>query len=408
MRILQINKFFYPRGGADIHFLDVCKMLEKKGHEVIHFSMEHPQNNFSPYSRYFVPNLDLRDVSGIKEKIKVAGRVLYYREAAKRLEQLIKITKPEVAHLHNIYHQLSPSILPVLKQHNLPMVMTAHDYKLICPNYRLYTQGAVCERCKKHRYWEAIAHRCLFNSFGPSALSALEMSVHKLLGVYEKNLDCLISPSRFLRDKFREWGVTLPIEVMPNFINPEFRSQPNQAAPPGDYFLYFGRLVEEKGLPVLLAVAEKMPEVKIHLVGGGSDVRNLEKKIKKLSNVFLTGYKIGDSLMQEIIGSRAVIVPSTWYENYPVAALEALSYGRPVIASAIGGLLEIVRDNVNGFLFPVGDANALEEKMRILWLDRALAEKFGKAGREQVLTENNDGIYYKTLIKLYQRLLSFR
>lgn len=406
MRILQINKFFYPRGGADIHFLDVCKMLEKKGHEVIHFSMDHPQNNFSPYSRYFVPNLDLRDVSGIKEKIKVAGRVLYYREAAKRLDQLIKTAKPEVAHLHNIYHQISPSILPVLKKHNLPIVMTAHDYKLICPNYRLFTQGAVCERCKKHRYWEAIAHRCMFNSFGPSALSALEMSIHKLCGVYEKNVDCLISPSRFLRDKFREWGVTLPIEVMPNFLNPEFRSQPSQETSPGDYFLYFGRLVEEKGLSVLLAAAEKMPEVKIHLAGGGSDVGNLENKIKKLPNVSLTGYKVGDSLMQEIIGSRAVIVPSFWYENYPVSALEALSYGRPVIASAIGGLLEIVRDGANGFLFSAGNAVALAEKMRILWHDKALAEKLGQTGRDQVLKENNQSNYYQALIKLYQRLIS--
>ena len=186
MRILQINKFFYRRGGADIHFLDLGRLLESHGHEVIHFSAVDSRNEPSPYSKYFIPSIDLRARHGLLGGLKVAGHILYSTIAARKFEQLIKDTKPDIAHLHNIYRHLSPSILPVLKKYKIPVVMTLHDYKMICPNYKLYTQGAVCERCRKHKYYQAIFHRCIFDKTMPSAMAALEMSVHKIWACMKK------------------------------------------------------------------------------------------------------------------------------------------------------------------------------------------------------------------------------
>ncbi|HBX16116.1 MAG: group 1 glycosyl transferase [Candidatus Magasanikbacteria bacterium GW2011_GWC2_41_17] len=412
MRVLQINKFFYRRGGAETHFLDLCGLLKSRGHEVIHFSTADSRNEPSPYSAYFVPSIDLRAKHGLLGGLKVAEHILYSCEAARQLEQLIKDTRPDIAHLHNIYHHLSPSILLVLKKYEIPVIMTLHDYKLICPNYKLYTQGEICERCKKHKYYQAILHRCIFDKIMPSALAALEMSIHKFWGVYEKNIDLFISPSIFLKNKLLEWGIEKKIEVIPNFIS-SFESLRATCLPDrqersnlfGDYLLYFGRLSEEKGLLTLIWAMKNLPDVQLRIVGDGPLKEKLQNLADKPENVQLVGYKSGDELAQEIVGARAVVIPSEWYENYPVSILEAMNYGKPIIAANIGGLLEIVRDGVSGLLFQPGNANYLVEKIKLLCNSVGLARTLGQAGQKQVSEENNQEAYYKRILAVYQGLI---
>ncbi len=421
MKVLQINKFFYRRGGAETHFLDLCHLLESKGHEVIHFSTQNPANELSPYSRYFVKGIEMRGRHGLFSGLKIAEHIFYSSEAARQLECLIKKTKPEIAHLHNIYRHLSPSILLVLKKYKIPMVMTLHDYKLICPNYQLFTQGKICERCKRHKYYQAIFHRCVFGKILPSAAAALEMSFHKLWGVYEKNINIFISPSQFLKDKFIEWGQAgKKIKVLPNFVIPSDGS-PKNSHPElvsgsyempkqvrhdiKKYLLYFGRLSQEKGLLTLLSAMQKLPEVSLHIVGDGPLFLPLKKgEIKRGFNITLVGYKSGFELAQEIAGAQAIVVPSVWYENYPLSVLEAMSYGKPVIASAIGGLLEIVREGESGFLFRPGDVNDLADKLKQLWADENLAKKMGQTAQAQVLKENSFEKYYQELMAVYESL----
>ena len=153
MKILNINKFFYLRGGAERYYFALSKLLEDNGHKIIPFSMKEEKNFPSSYSKYFVDNLELGN-AGLNI-INKSIRPIWYKEAQKKLEALIKLEKPDIAHLHLIYHHLSPSILPILKKYNIPVVMTVHDYKLICPNYKLYTKNAVCKRCKGHKYYNA-------------------------------------------------------------------------------------------------------------------------------------------------------------------------------------------------------------------------------------------------------------
>ena len=402
MKILQINKFFYRRGGAETHFLNLCRLLESRGHEVIHFSTIDSRNEPSPFSKYFIPSIDLRARHGLWGSLKLAEHILYSTAAARQLEQLIKDTKPDVAHLHNIYHHLSPSILPVLKKYNIPMVMTLHDYKIICPNYKLYTQGAICERCKKHKYYQAILHRCIFDKILPSALAALEMSVHKIWGVNEKNIDLFISPSVFLKNKLLEWGIENKIEVVPNFFSPAPAF--SIRASDENYLLYFGRLTEEKGLLTLIWAMKQLPDIKLRLVGDGPLKEKLQNLVDMPDNIQLVGHKSGTELAQEIAGARAVVAPSEWYENYPLSVLEAMGQGKPMIAANIGGLPEIVHDKKTGLLFQSGNANDLAEKIKLLWNDAALARNLGQAGQKQVSEENNPEAYYKRILAVYKRL----
>jgi len=175
MKILLINKFFYKKGGADVYFLNLGRLLEQAGHEVAYFSMRHPNNLKTEWSKYFVSRVDFTERQGWTRELGKAGRFFYSFEAKRNLKKLLQDFEPDVVHLHNIYHQLSSSVLDVLKNHSARKVMTLHDYKLICPNYKLFTQGALCERCYRKKYYKAVLHKCLQNSALASLLAAVEM-----------------------------------------------------------------------------------------------------------------------------------------------------------------------------------------------------------------------------------------
>ena len=164
MKILNINKFHFRNGGADSYYLDLGSALRKKGHTVIDFAMHDKRNEPSAYTKYFVSHIDLQNLRGLKAKAKGAARMIHSREAARQLEQLIKDMHPDIAHIHNIYHQISPSIFSILKKYHIPTVMTVHDFKLICPTYNLFAAGSICEKCKKHRYYQAALTKCNQNS----------------------------------------------------------------------------------------------------------------------------------------------------------------------------------------------------------------------------------------------------
>lgn len=400
MRILQVNKFFYRRGGAETHFFNLSKLLVEHGHEVIHFSMEHPLNEPSPYSQYFVSEFDFRKL-GLFGAWRAAKRVIYSREAARKLEKLIKDTKPKVAHLHNIYEHLSPSILEVLKKHKIPVVMTLHDYKLICPNYQLYTQGAICERCKRHKYYNAILHRCIFNKVIPSIGSAVELSLHKFWQIYEKNVDVFVSPSWFLKNKLSDWGEDINVEVLPNFVQAK-----ETKTTLGDYLLYFGRLSKEKGLLTLLQAMKQLPEVKLKIVGDGLQKAELSRLMYRYKNVELMGYKSARELAPILANCRAVVVPSEWYENYPMSLVEAQTLGKPAIATEIGGLPELVKNNFSGLLYQPGDVNDLAHRIKLLWSDDALVKRLGANAKKQAKETNNPEAYYQNILSIYQKLLA--
>ena len=212
MKILLINKFHYLKGGAERVYFETKRLLEENGHDVICFSMQDEKNVPCTESGFFVPHVDFSDKVGWYKK---AFRFIYYKESARRLEKLIKEEKPDIAHLHNVYHQLTYSILKPLKKYHIPIVQTLHDYNLIAPDYNLYSNNRICESCKAHKYYKCVFRKCLQNSFFSSLWGALESYVSWFAG-YAKKIDQFIAPSKYLSQKYADWGFTRPIKVIHN------------------------------------------------------------------------------------------------------------------------------------------------------------------------------------------------
>jgi len=409
MRVLNVNKFHYRRGGAETVYFEQAVLLERHGHEVISFAMQHPLNDPSPYERHFVSNVELRDEQGgIAGNLAVAGRMLYSREAARKLDALIRETRPDIAHLHNIYHQLSPSILPVLAKHRIPVVLTMHDYKLICPAYTLYANGAPCERCKGGRFYNATLQGCVKGSRAKSLLCTTEAYLHSALGLYRKHVSIFIAPSRFLAGKAAEFGMDeARITYIPNFI----AAPPVPASDaPGRHILYAGRLERVKGVHTLIAAyaaSAARESTDLVIAGDGEARATLEREVaaRHLPRVRFTGHLPPAELGSLLDGALCVAVPSEWYENAPLSVLEAAARGRAVIVSDMGGLPELVRPGETGVIVPAADVAALAAAIDRLAADPALAREMGRNARAFMEESFSPAGHYGRLIALYERLL---
>lgn len=402
MRILQINKFYYLRGGAERYLFEIERVLEEKGHEVIPFSMHDMRNRHSPYSKYFVSNIDFRIPMSLGKKFKVVPRVLFSKEAKETIELLIEDTKPDVAHLHNIAHQISPSILFPLQKHNIPVVQTLHDYKLICPTYTLFTNGEICERCRGVRYYNVLLQRCNRGLISASLLNCIEMYFHKVIRAYDR-VDLFISPSRFLKEKLIEHGIARErIVHLSNALRAdEFSPQYNTSG----YILYFGRISPEKGLLTLIQAMRSIPEIQLRIIGEGPLTGRLEHSIEheSVKNVYLMGSLHGEELNNTIRDSIFTVLPSEWYENYPYSILESFALGKPVVGSRIGGIPELIRHGETGLTFEAGNVEDLSEKIRELFLNPDGIVRMGMQARRWMEKESNVDTHYEDLMKMYEK-----
>ncbi len=357
MKILMVNKFFYIKGGSETYYFSLKKLLEKNGHSVIDFSMKHENNFDSPYSNYFVNKIDYNVPHTITEKIQLGAKIIYSYEARKKLEELVKREKPDLIHLHNFQHQLSPSILKVVKKYDIPTVYTAHDFKMLCLNYKMMHNGKICEECKNGKYYHCALNKCVKDSFFKSGINVFEGYLHKLCRSYDA-IDLIITPSLFYKMKFEEFGIR-PERVIhiPNFVSGEI-PEINVRKDRKKYYLYFGRLSEEKGIKTLIKAFRGMDNI-LYIAGIGPLENELKKYIEnnKLQNIKMLGSLRGQNLIDFVGNAKAIIIPSEWYENGPYSAIEALQLGRPIIGANIGGIPELI--NQNGQVFISGDVISL-------------------------------------------------
>ncbi len=408
MRVLMCNSFYYVRGGAERCFFDLSTLLEAHGHQVIPFSMRHEKNFPSPYAEYFLDYMDFPTLlgrgQGISAKLQVAERVIYSREARDKIKRLIDHVKPDVAHIHGIAHETSPSILPVLRQAGIPVVQTLHDYKLLCPNTNFIANGQVCEACKGHRYYNVVTHRCKRGSLAASLLAGVEMYTHKAMQIYERNINTFISPSQFLKAKVEEYGIQNPGVYLPNFIEVE-SFQP--VYDKDDYFVYYGRLVDVKGVRTLLQAMRGVKISHLYIAGTGELEAELKGYAQQhgITNVTFLGQLDKERLIPLVQRARFTIVPSEWYENCPMTVLESFASGTPVIGAQIGGIPELVHDGENGALFAPGNAQQLAESIHTLLAQPARTAEMGRAGRAQVLQYNNPDYHYERTLAIYSDLL---
>lgn len=402
-RLLSINSYHYRRGGADAVYLDHAALMESLGWENAFFSMHHPANAPSPWSRYFVDEIQFGHHYTFAQKIVKATKVVYSFEAQRKLRALLADYRPDVAHLHNIYHHLSPSILSTLKRAGVPAVMTAHDLKIACPNNKMLNRTGVCERCKGGRYHQAVRYRCVQDSFAASAIVATESYLHRWLDSYRANLDRIVVPSRCFIDKFLEWGWPKALfTYVPNFVDAA-RFQP--AYRPGEYFVYFGRLAVEKGIATLIraAAAAGTP---LKLVGTGPVEAELKALAAQLgAPVEFAGYQTGAALHALVAASRAAVLPSEWYENSPISILESFALGKPVIGARIGGIPEMVHDRETGWQFASGSVAELAARLgEAQRAPPAELERMGRAARALVEREFSRARYVESILTLYGEL----
>lgn len=401
--LISINNYYYRRGGAEVVFLEQNRLFEEIGWEVIPFAMRHPKNESTAWSEYFVDEIEFGHDYPAWQKATMAGKIIYSFEARDKLAHLLDATKPDIAHAHNIYHHISPSILSLLKQRGIPVVLTTHDLKLACPAYKMLNRHGICERCKSGNLFNVVLHRCVQDSLLVSGLVFTESLVHKLLHLYSDNLDRIIVPSRFFEKKLAEWGWPSDKLVhIPNFIRAD-RLEPQFE--PGDYFVYFGRLGPEKGLLTLVAAAIEAG-VRLKIVGTGP----LDAKLRAASEtaggkIELLGYQHGDKLWSIVRGSRAVVLPSEWYENAPISLMEGYALGKPLIGSRIGGITELIQENNTGFSFESGNVSALASILRRVAETPANdIATMGRAGRNWMEREFSGERYRDRLLQLYDSL----
>ncbi len=356
MKILLINKYHYLKGGAERAYLDMGEILTQAGHEVAYFAMQDPHNLPTPWSRFFVTPVDYHKEQSLWQQFHAALRILWNHEANSKLDALIQEFEPDVAHLHNIYHQLSPSILHVLKRYRISTVMTLHDYKIVSPSYTLFAHNTIWKHTSGLR---AIQDKVVDNSFLKSSICALEGGLHRAFGSY-RGINKLISPSYFLKTLCQELGLKQEIVVIPN---PLLHIPQNQVSKIPNKLVYVGRLSVEKGVDVLLqALAEFAPNKYLRIIGNGPEEQALKQVTQTLGlddRVQFCGSLYGEDLDQEVMSAEALVVPSLWYENLPYVVTENQARGVVVIASASGGITERIRHRLNGFLFPLGDAKGL-------------------------------------------------
>jgi len=386
--------------------LQTERLLSEAGHDVVPFAMSDDGNDPSEWSDYFVPARHYFEGSTVR-RVGDSLAVIYSLDARRRLRGLLRAARPDVAHLHNVYHQLSLSIVDELRSARIPIVMTLHDYKAACPNYHLLTHDGLCQRCVGGAYWNAVRHRCLKGSVAGSAIAAVEAYVNRIRKQYAK-VDLFLAPSTFLRDVMVRAG--LPpnrIEVLRNAVPAAARPRPVPAHP---RFVYFGRLSAEKGVDAILdASAEISAGIDLTVFGTGPLEDDLRRRVEREGlAVQLKGFVSREVLEDELTTTTAALLPSKCYENCPMSLLEAGALGVPTIASDIGGIPELVTSGVDGLLVPVGDGRALAEAVNRLAAAPALVASLGEAAHRRVSEQHDEARYAEALLAYYVRVLDAR
>ena len=379
MRILMINKYNYIKGGSETYFFSLKKMLEEKGLETAVFSMKDKHNFSDENEDLFVEQVNYENQSFFS-KIKNSAKLIYSKEAAKKLEKLIIKFKPDVAHLNLIYHQLTPSVIHVLKKYKIPMVLISHDYKIACPNYKMYTNEENCERCIDGSFINCTLNKCHKNSYFKSGLLTVEAYLHKFINSYSL-VDYIVCPSEFMLETLKKSYIGKKMKdklvLLPNFLDDQYKITDKDHLEDlikvkenvENKILYFGRLSEEKGLDLLLKSKKKsLLNFELNIVGNGPLKDKLQSYVieEKIRDVNFLGFMSGERLKQEIKSSKAVVLPAKWNEVFGLTNIESLALGTPVIGSNVGGIPDIIQDEKNGLIFSNGNVEELTTKIEKL------------------------------------------
>ena len=402
------NWTWYPSGGDWTYIESICKLYENKGHHIIPFSVKNNKNFPTPYDRYFLDEVDYKQYYQKKQiisGINTALKSIYSLEAKRKVKQLLNENRVDVAQLNSITNYHTPSIIPVLRKAKIPIIWRILDYRLICPNSTLFVNGKVCQECINNSFYNCIINKCKKKSLLASSLLAIENYAYSILPIY-KQIDLFLFQSEFTRDMFVKFGYDIKkTHIIENpydgsGIQPQYNGS--------NYILYFGRIEKEKGIYTLLDAMKSLPDIHLKVVGNGTEYLNCIDYTSKnsISNVTFLGPKWNAELEPIIKDCEFVIVPSEWHEPSPYVVLQSFSYGKPVIASKMGGLNDLIQDRINGLFFKPGDANDLSEKIKSLFSNKVLIKEMGVIAKQILDSKYSPERYYADTMNVFTSLIN--
>lgn len=400
MKILMVNKFLYPNGGSETYIFKLGEQLQKKGHEVQYFGMEHAGRIVGNRLECYTSDMNFH--AGGVGKLLYPFRIIYSGEAKRKMRRVLEDFRPDVVHLNNINFQLTPSIIYAVRAFEkkrgkrIKIVYTAHDYQWVCPNHmmRIPATGQICFACRGGDFKQCSKNRCIHDSRVKSLIGTIEAGFYAMRKTYGM-VDVIICPSEFMKKQLDTDPLLAEKTVMMhNFIDKDtavagkthgkkkkrrekaevFGTAADGERPAGDYVLYFGRYAEEKGTLTLLEACRALPEIPFVFAGTGP----LEGRVNQAPNVENRGFVAGEELRRLIAQARFSVYPSEWYENCPFSVMESQMYGTPVLASDLGGAPELVQPGRTGDLFRGGDAQELTEHIKELWEDPELCRTYSE------------------------------
>jgi glycosyltransferase involved in cell wall biosynthesis len=406
LKILMVNTRHFFGGGDSTYTFNLAELLSNQGHDIAFFAMQDNRNLPDTHADFFVTPIDFRDLNQHKtlvNGIKVLTRTIYSTEARQKFAKLLDQFNPDIIHLQNFLGHITLSILFEAKQRGLPVVWTLHDYYLACPNahFLIDRTSEICEACRGGHFYQAIVKRCKKDSMLASGMAAFVAYSNRWMGILKK-VDMFISPSNFLKSKLLENGIDEKlVHHIPLFL-PErnfFEAEQDQG-----YLLFLGKLEAIKGINILIEATQRAKEVPLIIAGSVSEP--LTSRLDKILpvNAKFVGLKHGLELKNLIHNALAIVLPSIWYENQPYSILEAFASGKPVIASNLGGMTELVTHQERGLLVKPGDPIALAEAFHWADSNQSLMREMGRNARNYALQNHSQESHYQSLMNIYRQV----
>jgi glycosyltransferase involved in cell wall biosynthesis len=389
MKILLVHNSYQQAGGEDVVFEQEKKALLRAGHSVVTYERSnHEVDELSTWQRAML-----------------LKRIVWASDTRHEFAQLLARENPDVVHVHNTFVMISPSIYSACRDYGVPVVQTLQNYRLLCPGALFFREGKVCEECVEHGLWRGIRHGCYRDSPMETAGVAAMLAVHRHLKTYEDLVDCGIAATEFSRGKFVEAGFREEkIVVKPNFVDPD----PGERDEISDSVVFTGRLSQEKGLMTLLEAWESVRKYPLRIIGDGPLRQRLESQAKQrgLSSITFCGRLSRAETIAAIKRARFQIVPSLWYEGFPMVIAEAFACGVPVVCSRLGGMQEIVEDHRTGLHFAPGDAQDLAQTAEWAWNHPKELLQMGRAARRKYESDYTAEKNYSLLMEIYEQTVA--
>lgn len=409
LTILSASRFYFDRGGAQACYMALGRLLREYGHNVIPFAGRHLDNEPTQYDRYFVDRYAEYDLPNLTlwQKLAAGAKAVYALDVMHAIEHITRDVRIDIADVHNIFYQLTPSLFRPLHKAGIPIVHHLHDYAMFCANGVMETHGEVCERCRGHRYYNAIRHKCYHGSVGATTVAVASKVFNNFFGLYDPYISKYIVTSQFQRELMVRWG--LPgdrMVVIPLFFDgttyPEIDDCTEKKR-----VVFFGEMKRRKGPQVLYEAAKYFPDHEFLFIGDGPMRAVLAERVAKegTRNVLFSDFLRKEELFGIVQGAACTVMPSVFYESFGRVIIESFYYGKPVIASRIGSIPEVIQDGINGYLFQPGDSHDLVAKLTLVLKDDEKRAEMGRNARHAIKEKYSKELYYERLMTVYKEVL---